>query len=81
MDLSRTTYAYERKHGQNTDANLTAQKLEEGSLHIVNALWGSYNIPSAYQKVNGDLTKVLWAEGLSPAAQRLLHNFEHASRN
>ena len=33
-----------------------------------------------YQKVNGDLTKVRWVEGLSPAAQRLLQSNEHASR-
>ena len=57
------------------------KKLEEGALQIVNALWGSYNTPSGYQKVNGDLTKVRWVEGLSPAAQRLLQHIEHASRN
>ena len=31
--------------------------------------------------MNGDLTKVRWVEGLSPAAQRLLQHIEHASRN
>ena len=29
-NLSRTTYVYERNNGQNTDATLTADKLEEG---------------------------------------------------
>ena len=47
----------------------------------MNALWGSYKTPSGSQKVNGDLTKVRWVEGLSPAAHRLLQNIEHASRN
>ena len=27
VNLSRTAYAYERTHGQNTDATLTAEKL------------------------------------------------------
>ena len=31
--------------------------------------------------MNGDLTKVRWVEGLSPAAQSLLEHIEHASRN
>ena len=60
---------------------MTAEKLEEGALQIVNALWGSYNTPSSYQKVNGDLSKVRWAQGLSMAAQCLLQQIEHASRN
>ena len=46
----------------------------------MNALWGSYSTPSGKQKVNGDLTKVRWVEGLSPAAYRLLQNIEHSSR-
>ena len=60
---------------------LTPTKLEEGATQIVNALWGSYKTPSGSQKVNGDLTKVRWVEGLSPAAHRLLQNIEHATRN
>ena len=58
VNLSRATYAYERTNGQHTDAVLTAAKLEEGALQIVNALWGSYKTPPGYQTVNGDLTKV-----------------------
>ena len=80
-NLSRPAYAYEWRHGQKTDAVLTAAKLEEGALQIVNALWGSYKTPSGYQKVNGDLTNVRWVEGLSAAAHRLLQNIEHASRH
>ena len=60
---------------------MTPTKLEEGAKQIVNALWGSYKTPSGSQKVNGDLTKVRWVEGLSPAAHRLLQNIEHATRN
>ena len=80
VNLSRTTYAYERKNGQDTELALTPAKLEEGAKQIVNALWGSYSTPSGKQKVNGDLTKVRWVEGLSPAAYRLLQNIEHSSR-
>ena len=65
-------YAYERQHGKNTEEALTAEKLEKGAIQIVNALWGKYKTPSGYQKVNGDLTKVRWVEGLSAAAHRLL---------
>ena len=50
VNLSRTTYAYERTNGQNTDATLTAEKLEEGALLIVNALWGSYKILQGIRK-------------------------------
>ena len=60
---------------------MTPTKLEEGAKQIVNALWGSYKTPSGSQQVNGDLTKVRWVEGLSPAAHRLLQNIEHATRN
>ena len=81
VTLSRTTYAYERKHGQNTVVVLKAANLEEGALQIVNALWGSYKTPSGYQQVNGDLTQVRWVERLSAAAHRLLQNVEHVSRN
>ena len=81
VNLSRTMYAYERKNGKNTEDVLTAEKLEKGAIQIVNALWGKYQTPSGYQKVNGDLTKVRWVEGLSPAAHRLLQNIEHYSRN
>ena len=49
VNLSRTTYAYERTNGQNTVAVVTAATLEEGALQIVNALWGSYKTPSGYQ--------------------------------
>ena len=80
VNLSRTTYAYERRNGQDTDLALTPAKLEEGAKQIVDALWGSYTTPSGKQKVNGDLTKVRWVDGLSPAAHRLLQNIEHASR-
>ena len=79
VNLSRTTYAYQRRHGQ--DIELTPAKLEEGAKQIVNALWGSYSTPTGKQKVNGDLTKVRWVEGSSPAAYRLLQNIEHASRS
>ena len=80
VNLSRTTYAYERRKGHDTDLALTPAKLEEGAKQIVGALWGSYTTPSGKQKVNGDLTKVRWVEGLSPAAHHLLQNIEHASR-
>ena len=80
VNLSRTTYVYERKKGQDTNLELTPAKLEEGAKQIVEALWGSYSTPSGKQKVNGDLTKVRWVEGLSVAAHRLLQNIEHACR-
>ena len=70
-----------KENGQDTDLALTPTKLEEGAKQIVDALWGSYKTPSGSQKVNGDLTKVRWVEGLSPAAHRLLQNIEHATRN
>ena len=80
VNMSRTACAYARTYGQHTDSALTATKLEEGALQIVNALWGSYKTPSGCQQVNGDLTEVRWVEGLSAAAHRLLQNIEHASR-
>ena len=43
-------------------------------------LCGDFTNPSGYHKVNGDLTKVRWVEGLPPAAQRLLQHIEHASQ-
>ena len=80
MNLNRTTYVYERRKGQDIDLELTPAKLREGAKQIVKALWGSYTTPSGKQKVNGDLTKVRWVEGLSLAAHRLLQNIEHACR-
>ena len=76
VNLSRTTYAYERNNGQDTELALTPAKLEEGAKQIV----GSYSTPSGKQTVNGDLTNVRWVEGLSPAAYRLLQNIEHSFR-
>ena len=43
--------------------------------------FGSYKTPSGSRNVNGDLAKVRWVEGISPAAHRLLQNIEHAIRN
>ena len=81
VNLSRTTYADERNNGKDADVALTAEKLQEGAIQIVNALWGSYKTPTGSQRVNGDLTNVRWVEGLSLAAHRLLQNIAHASRN
>ena len=43
VNLSRTTYAYDRKDGENTYATSTAEKLEEGALRIVNAVGSLQN--------------------------------------
>ena len=73
VNLSRTVYAYERKNANDESEQITAKLLEEGAIQIAKALWGKYKDPAGVtHNVGGDMTKVKWVAGLSPAAHRLL---------
>ena len=54
---------------------------EAGAIQIAKAMWGKSTDPSGVTRnVGGDMTKVLWVPGLSPADRRLLHSIEHSCR-
>ena len=74
-------YSYETpKMGERRGFN--AKELEEGAISLCNALVGKYrDLSGQLRPVAGDMTKLRYAEGLSPAAQRLVLNIEHTSRN
>ena len=82
VNLSRTWFAYDRP--QQTDEGMhkfTAKDLETGALEICNALWSKYrDVDGKMKKVHGDMTKIRYVPGLSPAAIKLLQNIEHTSR-
>ena len=62
--------------------DLTARDIDEGGRAILKALGGKYCTPAGrLEAVNGDLSKVRYAENeLPPAAHRTLTNIQHISR-
>ena len=66
VHLSRSLYAYEKKDRTSTEGNCTPQSFVE----IAKALWGRYaDVQGKLESVGGDMTKVCYVPGLSPAAQ------------
>ena len=81
LNLSRIWYSYDRGVCGADLGGVTAKDLEVGAIQIVKALSGSYVDPSGRKRaVNGDLTKLRFVPGMSPAALRLLKNIETVSR-
>ena len=81
VNLTRSMYAYERKHGQDLSKSCTPASLEKRAIEVAKGLWSHYRDVSGHKKpVNGDMTKVRYVDGLSESAHLLLKNIEHASR-
>ena len=81
INLSRTLYSYENVATDQGRRSLRADELEQGAISIVKALHGKYTDQDGKLKnVAGDITKIRYVLGLSPAAKRLLQNLEHVSR-
>ena len=61
---------------------MTPQSLEKGVIEIAKALWGKYtDVQGQFKSVRGDMTQVCYVPGLSPAAQILLKQISHTTRN
>ena len=74
MNLSGTLYSYEKVQ-KGSDRGFTAKELEEAAISLCNALVGKYrDLDGQMKKVGGDMTKIRYVEGLSPAAKRLVQN-------
>ena len=81
VNLSRTLYSYEVAPGAEGKVGFSPAELEQGAISICKALHGHYRDQSGTLRgVRGDMTKVRYVPGLSPAAIRLLQNLEHTSR-
>ena len=63
VNLNHSLHAYDRKYSKSTEGNCAPQSLEMGAIEIAKSLWGSYKYDG------GDMTKVCYVPGLSPAAQ------------
>ena len=81
VNLSRTLLAYDSTSAEKTEGKLTPQMLQEGAVEICKGLRGKYiDVDGKKKNVAGDMTKIRYIAGLSPAARRLLVNLEHTSR-
>ena len=70
VNLSHSSYAYERNDFTSTEGKFTPQSLEKGAIEIAEALWGKYtDMQDKFKSVGRDMTKVCYVPGLSPAAQ------------
>ena len=80
VNLSRNLYSYESA-ANGACKGFTADELQEGAIAICKATFGKYqDLDGRTEDVRGDMTKVRYVPGLSPAAKRLLQNLEHTSR-
>ena len=80
INLSRTFYSYETKKVGDR-RGFTAEELENAAVSLCQALNGKYkDLDGRTRSVGGDMTKIRFAEGLSPAAIRILQNVEHTTR-
>jgi hypothetical protein len=79
--LEPNTVFLQRAPGEGGKLGFTAEELEKGAISICKALHGNYRDQQGKQRnVKGDMTKVRYVPGLSPAAKKLLQNIEHTSR-
>ena len=83
VNLSRTLWSYDTVKQDGQDVKVTAHDLEAAAIWIVKALRGTYRNPSNGNQmpVNGDLTKLKFVPGMSPAAKRILNNAEATTRH
>ena len=80
VNLSRSLYLYERKDSTSAEGKYTPQSLEKGVIEIAKALWGRYtDVHCKLKRVGGDMTKVCYVPGLSPAAQILCKDKSHTT--
>ena len=62
---------------QETSEAITASVLTSACKEIITALKGTYLTPSGQKlPVKGDVSKLLYASGISPLARRLLYNVQ-----
>ena len=71
INLTKQIYSYESPKNADGTAGFTAAELEEAAISICNALVGKYQDPQGrWRPVNGDMTKVRFVPGMTPAALR-----------
>ena len=83
VNLSRSVYAYDTPVLQDNGKwqKLTSSALEDAACEILRALHGTYTTADKRQvPVNGSMTLVKYASGLSATARRILANLSHAAR-
>ena len=83
VNLSRSVYAYDTPVLQDNGEweRLTSADLEDAALQILRALHGTYKTPDNKQlPVNGSMTLVKYASGLSATARRIVANLSHTAR-
>ena len=69
FNLSHSLHACDRKDSTSTQGKCTPQSLEHGVIEIAKALWGKYtDVQGTLKSVGGDMTRVCYVPGLSPAA-------------
>ena len=70
-----------KKDPTNQESQCAPQSLEKGAIDIAKALLGTYkDVQGKLKCVGGDMTKVRYVPGLSSAAQLLLTNMSHTTR-
>ena len=73
--------ASQKQGEENSQTTLTAEDFLEGAKQICHALWSTYrDFDQKVRSVNGDMTKVRYARGLSKVAKKLLQHIEHTCR-
>ena len=82
VNRARSLHVYTSQKRDDGRLGFTPEELEDGAISICRALDGEYKDmanPKKRHKVNGDLTKVRWATGLTDAGRKLLQNLEYVS--
>ena len=83
VNLSRSIYTYDTPVLQDNGEwqKLTTSALEDAACEILRALHGTYTTPDNKQlPVNGSMTLVKYASGLSATARRIVANLSHTAR-
>ena len=74
--MSHSLYAYDR-----TDSTSAEGKCTPHAIQIATSFWGSYtDVQGKLKSVGGDMTKLWYVPGLSPAPQMLIKHISCTAR-